>query len=906
ASARRAGDTAPSGGDKGETASEEDVVTIAVQPDDPPIGARIETLTGAGKINIAGADVPGTGAGQFSYAALDRATREVLASGSTAATPAGLQAVEKAFEKWQEPRYMVIVSSNKGVDPAALPALQKLLTAIGASPLGPRDRRQILFSEGEPYAFSAIGYPGSPTGSAFVNVGRQQVPSARPGDIGGYLQLNPYMPPPSSPSASQPASLYGYVNGGEPAFDTRAGGSGDSNTMIVAGQAIEAEMFDDVPAGSSGFHLVALDPSSLELLPGGEDEFNQIFATNTGNLAADQATTHSLAERAQAVIAGNDLLLLQSIGHPKPTTPAWSQLIEVVAKAGGTPALIGGLDGSGGYAVIGSGGENQVQAIETAQSTTSHFAVLFRGAGTDTIFPTAGPARAIEQKLEQLSSIGAGNVKVTWDAPAKSWDVEFMGDLGSREWPLMALSPGHPSKETAPTVGLARAGGLPPGYPQAETSEKLTHRPARLTGFLSRDHDFDYRPTLAGNAAIPGGGLVELAYGPGKPFPPFASAGEKAGDRYIADKLNLVDTSDVRANYYKDFEANWGVKLTSLGTLCPTSPKGFTCEGQGFSEAEFEHVRTQLQSEIPKLTEIQGLIAHLQAPFDKNKTDAYVNLVDISQKISEGVGPPDVSTSVIAAGILSHMFGAAAGGLEGPAETAASMLGEGLSKAGEQLRPNGSPILAELHAKTTALSLEVLERYNEASASLSQLGLILASDYGKMTAVSERVRGAWHWLPASTETAQRALRKGTQRWFWTTLLPVAYRLWQIGPPDVDKAGVPKNAREYDCRNGGRFGMMPFQGDSDLVQDFGAVAMAPTGATVVPLKQLRALGEPSPNWDARDPDVHPPTETLVKPLFESLETPQGLGLHVPEFISSRYFTLAPGPFSNLHYGKECGT
>lgn len=713
------------------------------------------------------------------------------------------------------------------------------------------------------------------------------------------------MPAPSSLAASQSDSLYGYVNGGEPAFDTRAGGSGDSNTMVVAGQAIEAEMFDDVPEGSSGFHLVGLDPSSLEPLPGGEDEFNQIFATNTGNLAADQAATHSLAETAQAVIAGNDLLLLQSIGHPKPTTPAWNQLLEVVVKAGGTPAVFGGLDGSGGYALIGSGGENQVQAIETAQSTTSHFAVLFRGVGTDTIFPTAGPARAIEQKLEQMSSIGSGNVNVTWDAPTKSWQVEFIGSLGGREWPLMALSPDHPAKETAPASGLARAGGLPPGYPQAETSEKLTRRPARLAGFFSRDHDFDYRPTLAGNAAIPGGGLVELAYSPGKPFPPFTSAGEKAADGYIAVQLNLVDRSGVRANYYKDFEANWGVKLTTLGTLCPTGSKGFTCKGQGFTEAEFNNVRTKLQNEIPKLTEVQGLIAHLQAPFDKNKTDAYVNLVDISQKIAEGVQPPDVPTGVISAGILSQMFGAAAGGLEGPAETAASLLGEGLSKAGEQLRPNGSPILSELHAKTSALSFEVLERYSEASASLSQLGLILVSDYGKMSAVSERVRGVWHWLPASTETAQRALRKGTQRWFWTTLLPVAYRLWQIGSPEVETGGVAKNAREYNCRNGGRYGLMPFQGDSDLVQNFGTVAIAPSGATAVPLKQLRALGEPSPNWDARNPDVHPPTEALVKPLFESLETPQGLGLHVPEFISSRFFTLAPGQFSNLQYGKECG-
>lgn len=167
--------------DSGATASEQDVVTIAVQPDDPPIGARIETLTGAGKINIAGADVPGTGTGQLSYAVLDRATREVLASSSVAATPAGMQAVEKAFENRQERRCMVIVSSNKGVDPTALPALQELLTALGASPLGPRDRRQILFSEGEPYAFSAIGYPGSPPGSAFVNVGRRRFPRPAPG-----------------------------------------------------------------------------------------------------------------------------------------------------------------------------------------------------------------------------------------------------------------------------------------------------------------------------------------------------------------------------------------------------------------------------------------------------------------------------------------------------------------------------------------------------------------------------------------------------------------------------------------------------------------------------------------------------------------------------------------------------
>lgn len=894
---RRVGDRATASAAGGKVST--DVVTLDVRPDDPPIGVPIHTLTATGTISINGKDVPQTG-GAISYAVLDRKTRKELASGSVAATAAGLKTIEEAFENRKEPRYMVVASSRTGVPPALVPALKALFAELGAGELGERDRREIVFAEGDGFAFSVLGFPGAPKGSAFVNIERQQARGAQAGDISGFLQLRPYAPPPpaAEPHGPQVDSLYGFVFGAEPSFDTHAPGGEEDNRMVIAGRVYDAQWPGEVLEGGSGFHLVGLDPASLQLLDADEEEdeedeeqseFNLIFPTNTGDAAIDQKWTHSLAEKAQSVLGSNGLLFLQSIGHPHPTTAAWGKLIDVVEAAGGTRAVIGGLDGSGGYALVGTGGDDEVQRLEVRTGTHDTFAIGFRGASTENTVPTGGPARSIEQAIESLPTVGGANVLVR-EVPGErpSWDVEFERDLGNRELPpLYAYSGSH----VPPEIEVMRQGGLPKSYPQAENSEQLTHEPARLVGYLARSHDSDYRASLATVAPTPGGGLVEIAYGPGKPFPPFASAGEKAADAYIAKQLNLFDGSGVRANYYKDYYATWGVKLTQLTTLCPKGTSPYSCAGQGFTEAEFEKVRKQLQIEIPKLADVVNLIGHLQAPFDKQQTRAYVDLADIGRKISEGIRPPDVSTDAISAALLGQMFGLAGEVLEGPEAAAAGALAAGLEKAGQLLQPNGSPVLDELKVATGKLAGETLERYEEASKSLAELGLVVASDYGKLSAVSERTGtgGAWHWSQASEEGAQLALSKGTQRWYWQTLLPIPYKLWWFEPTKGSSSNFPlQNAREYTCHNAGRYGMEPFADSADVAQDYQVTGVSSTGSVI---RQVRALGMEQPEWGARRPNVYPPSAALLNPLFEDPEkSKNGLGMFKADFYSHRYFVL----------------
>lgn len=902
AGASAAGEAGPT--TAGEAAAT-DVVTVTVQPDDPPIGVPIHTLTATGTISVNGVDVANTG-GAMSYAVLDRATRAVLASGSVAGSATGLQQIEKAFENRAEPRYMVVASSRTGVPPADVPALKAFLGKLGAGELGERDRREITYAE-EGFAFSVLGLPGSPQGSAFVNVERQQAPTAQAGDISGFLQLHPYAPPSpaAEPDGPQPTGLYGFVYGAEPTFDTRAPGAEGANRMVIGGSVYDAEWPDEAPQGS-GFHLVAVDPASLQLQDeeDEEDRFNMIFPTNTGNAAEDQKTTHSLAERLKEAIGANDLVLMQSIGHPHPTTAAWGELIDAVEAAGGTRAVIGGLDGSGGYAFVGTGGDDEVQRIEVFRETHDTFAASFRGAGTDNVIPSAGPARVIEENLERLPTIGGGNVIVR-QAPGPEpaqWDVEFLRDLGNRNLPRLSFWSGA---HVPPELGITRKGGLPRSYPQAEASEQLNHEPARLSGYLSRSHSNDYQASLTSTAPLAGGSLVEVAYGPGKPFPPFSSPGERAADAYIAKQLNLFDGSGVRVNYYKDFDTTWGVKLTTLGTLCPKGGSPYSCAGMGFTEAEFENVRKQLQAEIPKLTDLINLVGHLQAPFDKQQARAYVDLVAIAQKIAEGIQPPEVSTDVISAGILGQMFELAGESLEGPAGMAAGALAVGLAKAGELLKPNGSPVLDKLRVSTRVLAGEMLDRYSEASKALAHLGLIVASDYGKLTAVSERTGtgGAWHWSQASEEGAQMALSKGTQRWYWQTLLPIPYKLWWMEPTKGEDSTEPlKNAREYRCRNGGRYGMEPFRDSSEAAQDYQATGVTSAGTVV---RQVHALGIEQPEWGARTPNVNPPAPGLLEPLFEDPSKKNGLGMFKADFYSPRYFILGWDYRPLYSSYKECG-
>ncbi len=347
----------------------------------PPIGARVDALADPfGGIRVAGIGPNDVYArGGLSLLALDRRTLQVRTELGVPATPAGADGLERALADLA-PGALVIVSGPHGLTGGAAAGLASALERIGARVDAGRLRALA--------PFSAIGVVGWRANTAWVNVAdpfriagghhravgalrprvsdgrsRSVSPAARSfrphsprhhrlglppsvgarGDLSGYLQSNPS------------TGAYGFVFSDAIAFDTRSAYTARSNTMQIGAASYTASFASDIPPGSAGFHVVIVDPSSLnplrDLTTGWE--LNEAWPVNTGNPQEDAIWQNALAGRLQEAADAGALVFMQSIASPRPTTSAWTQIAQAVERLGGTRTVINELDGTGGYALVG-------------------------------------------------------------------------------------------------------------------------------------------------------------------------------------------------------------------------------------------------------------------------------------------------------------------------------------------------------------------------------------------------------------------------------------------------------------------------------------------------------------------------------------------------------------------------
>ncbi|HEY4278574.1 MAG TPA: hypothetical protein VGM91_10160 [Conexibacter sp.] len=158
------------------------------------------------------------------------------------------------------------------------------------------------------------------------------------GELTGWLQ-------PSAVETGVPS--YRLVLPDRVPIETQSATDGKSNTIAVGA----ARYTSTLPAGASaGFQVLVLDPALRPQLG-----TPAVFGTNSGNASVDgqaQSALASLLKRGAAQTA--DTVVVQSIGRPKPTSAASVAASQQIERLGGTEWLFLGLNGSGGYALIGN------------------------------------------------------------------------------------------------------------------------------------------------------------------------------------------------------------------------------------------------------------------------------------------------------------------------------------------------------------------------------------------------------------------------------------------------------------------------------------------------------------------------------------------------------------------------
>lgn len=425
-----------------------------------------------------------------------------------------------------------------------------------------------------------------------------------------------------------------------------------------------------------------------------------------------------------------------------------------------------------------------------------------------------------------------------------------------------------------------------------EASGPLTGKPGRVQGYLSRLRDAGFAPSLGDPSGAVTGRLLQIAYQPAQPFPAFDTPGKRAADKWITEQLQLLGT-DVRQNYWINYTANWENKRETLGRLAPT--------GQGFTEADFTAVRNQLDHEISYLNDIKTYIEHLGSPF--NPVGEYINLQNISQRIQMAVRPPQQVNHLQSAKIIGQIVGAIGRALPTPTNVIASGIATAFQFAGSRSLPDFSPDLGPIQTMTSDLGDTLAGRFAAARNSLTALGLIYVSDYGKMQTIASKVTSDPEWIyPAQDAPIRAAISKGVESWFYGVLMPLGWKLWDLGG---DMSTPFASAQDFHCdtTTGGKvvrhhphyvFAGEPETGQYRPILGF--------NADMTPRRRvLRALGVPS-GFRAQDGAMAPPPASLTDPLFapadQSVESHK-LGLY-PEQFYERNFQHYPPRFN----GAKC--
>lgn len=680
----------------GEGPSSFDQVVVPVAPNDPPIGAPIDTMTDRDNaISIAGRAYGGGDCRCTSYVVLERSTRAPVAQGRVTNDGNGISTLVDlanrygATDQANYMKYLMVLSGPRGIPSDLQGYFGELFVKLGVTTPSP-EAWEALGSGNSP-GYSVIGIPGAPAGAATVNI--PSLPEAGapadPAAMVGYLQRNQAV-------ESSGAPVYEFVSPDHPTYDTRSASTATSNTMLIDGTPFQAS----VPAGNAGFQVVALDSLTLRTIA------NKVLITNgTGDNAANRNLQKTAATELAALVKkpGDPVFLLQTIGKPKGAGPEWTALASQFGRLGANTALVNALDGTNEYALV------------------------------------------------------------------------------------------------------ARAGGEAPAAEASTAYEKQAYNPeyppARLTGILARGRASAFLPNVGGAPARAGGStetrpavnlsMVEIAYQKATAWPQLAPEIANrdevtAAQRYICEELNFCQPTDscseVRECFWQKYESDWHSKSAAIEA---TRYKA----GKGFGEPAFDAVKAELQREIIRVATVKQFIGRLQEPLDRAQIGSYVDLQSIGDTVYNAVQPDATSDSKgFVLGLISKvlLLGTVAGK---PVSTGASGISAAFGLASYLSTKSGQPILGtEIKAQSKALAGEMLTRFTAARKALTQLGLLLVSDYGKLEASYKDVDSSWE-LP-EVSVMSDSLRKGAKQWYWEALTPTAY-------PYLIRSAAP-DAKNINC------------------------------------------------------------------------------------------------------------
>lgn len=395
------------------------VEAVSVAPNVTPMGAAIDTqLTQNGQTGVAVAGnfypVPGAGGGA-----------EILLFDAQTLEPLGQFVDPSALPASDEAEALAYAYSSAGDD--------VLIVVSGVANCCAND------SSDSTSGFSMIENYIQGGGTQTTNEGMSLRDGAgAPGEMVGWLQTG--VPLDGSPA------LYSFVSPDRAAFDTQVADSPTTNMMQVGGKLYSSTL----PADSTAGFQVLVTNATLQPVLGTPTAFGTDIPV-PGQAQAQELAMSTLL--GNAIKQPGTTVFVQSIGDPTPSSQYAVAVDQQLQLLGGTQGMFLGLNGSGGYALVGNiqpPGETAGTAETSEQWTSS--ASGGQGAGSGSLngllrrrFDSAyAPTLADAVNGSSQTAPDFGLAQVAYQ-PAQPWPVDSTaGEQAATTWfaEQLNLTPG--------------------------------------------------------------------------------------------------------------------------------------------------------------------------------------------------------------------------------------------------------------------------------------------------------------------------------------------------------------------------------------------------------------------------------------------------------------------------------
>jgi hypothetical protein len=400
---------------------------------------------------------------------------------------------------------------------------------------------------------------------------------------------------------------------------------------------------------------------------------------------------------------------------------------------------------------------------------------------------TTGEGQAQEEAmtalLQRAGPLQTVIVQSIGDAQPDSGAAMALGQalarLGASPWTFLSLNGdgGYAFVGNGYSKARAESGSLTSEV--AETSEGLDHSgDGSLDGLLTRNAESALSPDLADAIGTPNYELDQVTYQPGVPWPQTNTQGKIAATRYLAEALGLTPGEgscyqppepDFRSSYCN---LSLDIDATENQLEKQKYPAG---ENVSFTQAEFEAVQSELETELDDVADVREMVKALKEPlFGQSPA---VDAQGIAGEVLDALPPGSGSGNATAAklGLASSILHAGSNIPE---------VGEGLGAiasvlglAGELEQENGeySPDW-QIQASADEIGGKVKGRLAAMSAGLGTIEEILVTDWGKLSTAAADAAGPWGITARGIQQQTSAIELGINQWMWKAILPAAFEL----------------------------------------------------------------------------------------------------------------------------------